>query len=96
MIGVRVITYYQDDVDRAATALEEAFEIDEARSIDKRRQLQLRQFGYRSVHLIARFGSKDKDPARAPFRSSWFEIQVRSILEHAWPRSKHEVCYKAV
>jgi len=93
--GVRVVLYYQDGVDPAARALREAIEVDERRSVDKRRDLQVRQFGYRSVHLVARLGERLREPSLHEFSNMWFEIQVRSILEHAWAEIEHEICYKS-
>jgi ppGpp synthetase/RelA/SpoT-type nucleotidyltranferase len=91
-VGLRVITYYESDVDRVALVLRNAFEIDEKRSEDKRVSLGLTKFGYRSVHLIARaFDASDW----SPLKNKWFEIQVRSVLEHAWAEIEHELVYKA-
>lgn len=53
-IGVRVITYYSTDVDKVVEAIKGRFEVDLKRSVDKRQKLGLRDFGYRSVHLIVR------------------------------------------
>jgi len=94
-VGVRVICYYVEDVDRIVAALRRRFEVDEKRSVDKRSELQVRQFGYRSVHLIARFGDRGPEIAKRWLRYHWFEIQVRSILEHAWAEIEHEICYKS-
>src|SRR5438876_435182 len=44
-IGLRVITYYESDVDRVSLVLRSAFEIDEKRSEDKRVSLGLTEFG---------------------------------------------------
>jgi ppGpp synthetase/RelA/SpoT-type nucleotidyltranferase len=94
-IGVRVITYYMDDVDRVAELLKLEFEIDSANSEDKRTTLETSAFGYRSVHLIARLqGSRLASPEYSSLRGRWFEIQVRSLLEHAWAEIEHEVKYK--
>ncbi len=94
-IGVRVITYYMDDVDRVAELLKLEFEIDSANSEDKRIALETSAFGYRSVHLIARLqGSRLASPEYSSLRGRWFEIQVRSLLEHAWAEIEHEVKYK--
>jgi ppGpp synthetase/RelA/SpoT-type nucleotidyltranferase len=95
-VGVRVITYYQDDVDRAARKLKEHLEIDDRKSEDKRQILSTRQFGYRSVHLIARISARS--PGNVSYRKLgklFFEIQIRSILEHAWAEIEHEINYKS-
>jgi len=96
LIGVRVITYHRDDVDEVVKRLEENFEIDHRNSVDKRVQLGLRGFGYRSVHLITRLKSAQvRNPTFQILRDWWFEVQVRSILEHAWAEIEHEIVYKS-
>jgi ppGpp synthetase/RelA/SpoT-type nucleotidyltranferase len=95
-VGVRVITYYRSGVDPVAEALKREFQIDRARSEDKRRLLDLREFGYRSVHLIAKLKlPRSRMTEYADLASVWFEIQVRSLLEHAWAEIDHEVVYKS-
>lgn len=95
-IGARVVTYYENDVDRVANLLRNRLVVDEKRSVDKRTQLDIKEFGYRSVHLIARLKGNDaKQPRYAILRDRLFEIQIRSILEHAWAEIEHEINYKA-
>src|SRR5688572_18622158 len=48
LVGVRVITLFRDEVDAAVAVLRGLFTIDEQNSIDKRHQLAMREFGYRS------------------------------------------------
>lgn len=91
-LGLRVIVYFESDVDRVAATLREAFEVDEKRSEDKRVGLGLTKFGYRSVHLLARL----RHPSDwSPLKDKWFEVQVRSVLEHAWAEIEHELVYKS-
>ena len=40
-------------------------------------------------------GSWSTSPIYAALRNRWFEIQVRSVLEHAWAEIEHEVLYKS-
>lgn len=96
LIGVRVITYYSDDVEPVVDRLRREFEIDSKNSVDKRGELDLHAFGYRSVHLIAKLrGNQVRSLDHLPLRENWFEIQVRSVLEHAWAEIEHEVVYKS-
>jgi ppGpp synthetase/RelA/SpoT-type nucleotidyltranferase len=96
LVGVRVIAYYQDAIDPIVDRLRRAFEINEKHSVDKRGALGPREFGYRSVHLVARL-----KPGQAlalydtAIRRKWFEIQVRTIVEHVWAEIEHEVVYKS-
>jgi ppGpp synthetase/RelA/SpoT-type nucleotidyltranferase len=91
-VAARVITYYETDVDKVVSVLRQAFEVDEKRSEDKRVALGLTKFGYRSVHLVVRLPSARAD---TQLRRRWCEIQVRSLLEHAWAEIEHELVYKA-
>ncbi len=34
-------------------------------------------------------------PVHEPLRERWFEIQIRSILEHAWAEIEHQIVYKS-
>lgn len=95
-IGVRVITYYAEEVDDVVKQLSAEFAIDRNKSIDRRQALGLRSFGYRSVHLIAKLrGFRASSPEYSELRGRWFEIQIRSILEHAWAEIEHEIVYKS-
>jgi ppGpp synthetase/RelA/SpoT-type nucleotidyltranferase len=95
LIGVRVITYYKDDVDPVVSLLKSALRIDQKNSTDKRKMLDLRSFGYRSVHLIAYLETTKMRHLPEGFRGKRFEIQVRSLLEHAWAEIEHEIVYKS-
>src|SRR5580704_18168352 len=66
------------------------------RAAAKRVELGLHDFGYRSVHLIAKLKQGQVLSGQyQPLRDNWFEIQIRSILEHAWAEIEHEVVYKS-
>ena len=54
--GVRVITYYEKDVDKVARIVEQEFAVDKENSIDKRAALEPDRFGYCSVHYVVEIG----------------------------------------
>ena len=93
-VGIRVITYFRDEVDRGVGLLRPRMTVDEGNSVDKRGQLDLREFGYRSVHLVGRLGDIGL-AIPEEFVDRPFEVQVRSILEHAWAENEHEIVYKS-
>ena len=96
LLGVRIITFFPDDVDHVRELIESQFTIDRLNSRDPRATIEPDQFGYQSLHLVVSIS-----PARAGL-SEWrrfaairFEIQVRSILQHAWAEIEHDRGYRS-
>ncbi|MFA6851109.1 MAG: hypothetical protein WCS30_12260 [Selenomonadaceae bacterium] len=95
LCGIRIITYYDDEVDKAADFIKQHFSIDEENSIDKRKNLAPNQFGYASIHLIINLPVDESGIcAGTPTRICKVEIQIRSILQHAWAEIEHDLEYK--
>ena len=85
IIGLRVITFYIDDVDKVASAVERLFTVDWENSVDKRKAHEIDSFGYMSLHYICSLPD-------FPYR---FEIQMRTVLQHAWANMNHDTGYKS-
>jgi len=85
IIGVRVVAFYNDDVDRVASIVENKFEVDWENSVDKRKMHELDSFGYNSLHYICRL----------PGHEQRFEIQMRTVLQHMWATMYHDTGYKS-
>ena len=85
ILGLRVITFYIDDVDKVASAVERLFTIDWENTVDKRKIQEIASFGYLSLHYICSIPD-------FPYR---FEIQMRTLLQHAWANMDHDTGYKS-
>lgn len=95
LLGVRVITHLSSDVSKVVAVLEREFAPEQAMSVDKAAELNADEFGYSSFHLVVRLGqSRAELPEWRSFASARFEIQVRSILQHAWAEIEHDLGYK--
>lgn len=84
LVGLRIITFYTDDVDKVAAIVQQLYDVDWTNSIDKRKAHELTSFGYNSLHYICR-----QKGGSAPF-----EIQMRTALQHVWSAIEHDIGYK--
>ncbi len=85
VIGLRIITFYIDDVDKVASAVERHFDVDWENSVDKRKALEIDSFGYLSLHYVCKVPGMDYK----------MEIQMRTILQHSWANMNHDTGYKS-
>ena len=96
ILGIRIITYFRDDFDAAARLIEDEFLIDEERSVDKRAALDPDRFGYLSLHYIAQLNQNRSQLVEySTYTGVMFEVQIRSILQHAWAEIEHDRGYKS-
>lgn len=94
--GVRIITYYSEDVDRVANIIETEFDVDHDNSIDKRKALEPDKFGYCSVHYVVKMSaSRLALREYQGYQGLICEIQIRSVLQHAWAEIEHDTGYKS-
>lgn len=94
IVGVRVITYLDSDVDAIESVIRAEFKVDVKNSIDKRLHLA-NEFGYRSLHFIVELNdSRQGQTENKQYFGLRAEIQVRSILQHAWAEIEHNLGYK--
>lgn len=96
ILGARVVTYFNDEVDVVADLVTKNFEIDWENSVDKRKLLDPDRFGYLSLHYICKIPeSMYKDPERPEINQYRFEIQLRSALQDVWATIFHDTGYKS-
>jgi ppGpp synthetase/RelA/SpoT-type nucleotidyltranferase len=97
----RVIVHTADQVELVSELIKDYFDIDLDNSVDVSQRLKPTEFGYRSIHYIVSFkkssknqnGIKKKIPTGFPNRRA--EIQIRTVLEHAYADLEHKLAYKS-
>lgn len=95
LIGLRIIMYYDSHVDYVVGVLGRELSVVAEHTEDKRSAGVEKPDGYRSYHVVARLDDKRAAlPEWRDFPNRLFEIQVRSILAHAWAAIDHSMEYK--
>jgi len=93
LVGAKLILLFRRDVETACRLLERAFPGCEQEDTSKR--LRDTEFGYRSVHYVVGWpDSWCTVPTRSDFSAWRAEIQVRTVVQHAWAEASHKLQYK--
>jgi putative GTP pyrophosphokinase len=92
-IGARIIVFYKEDIEAVAKVMERYMQHVE-------RQVHVPdsywKFGYFGRHWIFAMPDdvipRDVDKDNVP---RFFELQVKTLFQHAWSEANHDLCYKA-
>jgi putative GTP pyrophosphokinase len=96
LVGLRIITYYREDVDKVGEILKKEFQIDPTNTVDKAADLDPDRFGYSSVHYVVSISPDRRKLAEwRPYAGIRAEIQIRTALQHAWSAVNHKLDYKS-
>ncbi|RSJ75259.1 GTP pyrophosphokinase [Streptococcus cristatus] len=96
LCGIRIITYFSDDVDKIAELISQEFEVDVENTIDKRKSEDPTKFGYVSLHYVVGLKAENTSPTLyGRFKNIKLEIQIRTVMQHAWAEIEHDLGYKS-
>ncbi len=95
LAGTRVITFFPSTVEQVDRVIREQFLVVE--KSDKAELLEAEvRFGYQSVHYLVQFKpDRTALPEYRRFADLVAEVQVRTILQHAWDEIEHDIQYKS-
>lgn len=92
--GIRIICYYASDISKIEDIIKKEFKVLD--SEDKSESLGLKEFAYRSIHKIVKINkSWVATPNYRGLQNLKCEIQIRTILMHAWAEVEHKLNYKS-
>ena len=95
LAGVRIITFFPGSVSSVGDCIREEFDLIEYTD-HSQILLEEERFGYLSEHYLVRLSSKRTGlPEYKPYVDLVAEIQVRTILQHAWAEIEHDIQYKS-
>jgi predicted RNase H-like nuclease/ppGpp synthetase/RelA/SpoT-type nucleotidyltranferase len=93
-IGIRVITYVHSDVQAVVDLLSDQVSVHDDRDLGRETASEGR-FGYASRHLLVSLDpAQDAAPAYARLRDRRAQVQIRTVLQHAWAEFEHDIRYK--
>jgi ppGpp synthetase/RelA/SpoT-type nucleotidyltranferase len=93
--GIRVITFLETQVKAISDLIRATFEVDEKNSRDRASHLGDDRIGYRSTHFVCTLGQNRRGLREYEALSDLvFEIQVRTVLQHAWAELAHDRSFK--
>lgn len=93
--GIRVVAYFESDINKISSLINNAFNVDVANSLNQDKKLAVDQIGYRSVHFVCDIGqTRSALPEFKSLSNLKFEIQLRTVLQHAWAELAHDRNYK--
>lgn len=95
LAGVRVITFFPKTLGEVDKNITEQVHVIE--TVDHTKSLhEAAQFGYQSVHYLVQLkADRVKLPEYQKFAGVIAEIQIRTVLQHAWAEIEHDIQYKS-
>jgi ppGpp synthetase/RelA/SpoT-type nucleotidyltranferase len=95
LAGVRIIAFLPRSLDAIETMIGEEFDVFE-RSDKGAALIEEGRFGYQSIHyLVTLKDTRTQFSEYAQFDRAIVELQVRTILQHAWAEIEHDIQYKS-
>lgn len=95
LAGVRIITFFPRTVAMVGTCIREEFEVIDHTDLSQAR-VEEERFGYQSEHYLVKLSStRTTLPEYQSHCDLIAEVQVRTILQHAWAEIEHDIQYKS-
>jgi len=91
-VGARIVTFYASDVERIRLEIEKYFKYIESQKIVPESE---KEFGYEGRHFIL-FVPEDliDDTVSRDESVELFELQIKTLFQHAWSEAEHDLGYK--
>jgi putative GTP pyrophosphokinase len=91
-VGARIVTFYTSDVETVRLEIEKYFKYIESKKIVPESESE---FGYEGRHFILFVPTDILDETLNSAESvEFFELQIKTLFQHAWSESEHDLGYK--
>ena len=92
LVGARVTVFYLQDVEAVSDRLKRYLHYIETKAVVPDSQWE---FGYFGLHFIMPFPTDfDAIRARSERAPQFFELQIKTLFQHAWSEANHDLGYK--
>ncbi len=93
--ALRIIVYYPTDIKKIENLIDKEFIVDKENSVVSGEELKTNEFGYLSSHLIFSLANNRNNLSEWKYYDKFkCEIQIRTVLQHAWASISHSLQYK--
>ena len=92
MIGARIVIYYKSDLEAVKKIIEQFFySVEETKYVPD----DVTKFGYEGFHYICFIPSPIFSAHKTnPLIPDFFELQIKTLYQHAWSQANHGLGYK--
>lgn len=90
-IGARVVGFYLDDAIKIANQIKDYFRHVEEKELISENP---KEFGYVGLHFILFIPDDLIEAAERENCPRFFELQVKTLFQHAWSEAEHDLMYK--
>jgi len=92
LIGARIIVFYKQDVDVVAEMVERYYRRIERKDLIPESEAEFGYFGKHFILAVPQDAVDDEaDRDKTP---KFFELQVKTLFQHAWSEASHDLAYK--
>lgn len=91
-LGLRIICNYNSDLDVIDKLIDRYLDVEKTEY--KKEELDFDKLGYTSNHYDVKLGEKEYYNGLEDLSGLIFELQVRTLNQHAWSNIVHELSYK--
>ena len=97
LAGARIITYLPSTIDEVKKVVEDEFALVEPWEDKGEKLVDVGRIGYKSIHALVRLSEARRGLREfREYKDLVLEIQIRTILQHAWAEMEHDIRYKSV
>jgi putative GTP pyrophosphokinase len=92
IIGARIVVYYKSDIEPISRIVEKAFNPVERHQLIPEDE---NEFGYEGLHYVLFLPPSIAGQYRnIPNIPTFFELQIKTLYQHAWAQAEHGLGYK--